>query len=71
MSKVLYIKANAKPEGMSRTFRISDRFVETYAGVHPDDEIITLDLCKERIDFLSADDINDIFGPKNEESCNG
>ena len=70
MSKVLYIKANAKPEGMSRTFRISDRFVETYAGVHPDDEIITLDLCKERIDFLSADDINDIFGPKNEESCN-
>ena len=35
MSKVLYIKANIKPEGQSRTFRISDEFVESYKKQHP------------------------------------
>ena len=30
MSKVLYIKANIKPEGQSRTFKISDKFIEEY-----------------------------------------
>jgi Acyl carrier protein phosphodiesterase len=70
MSKVLYIKANAKPEGASRTFRISDSFVEAYKQSHPGDEIITLDLYKEGIKFLSADDINTVFGPKTDESRN-
>ena len=28
MSKVLYVKANAKPEGVSRTFKISDSFIK-------------------------------------------
>lgn len=57
MSTVLYIKANAKPEGTSRTFRISDKFIETYKEHHPEDEIITLDLCKEGINFLSEEGV--------------
>lgn len=68
MSKVLYIKANAKPEGLSRTFRISDSFMEAYKQSHPEDEIITLDLYKEGIGLLTVEDINTVFGPKNEES---
>ncbi|MDF2543090.1 MAG: azoR2 [Herbinix sp.] len=70
MSKVLYIKANAKPEGASRTFRISDQFIKTYQQSHPEDEIITLDLSKEGIAFLKESDIADVFGPKSEESKN-
>lgn len=57
MSKVLYIKANAKPEGVSRTFRVSDSFVEAYKESHPNDEVITLDLYKENIGFLTEDDV--------------
>ena len=68
MSKVLYIKANAKPEGQSRTLKISDSFIEAYKKNHPEDEIITLDLYKEGIGLLSTDDINAVFGPKTEES---
>jgi FMN-dependent NADH-azoreductase len=57
MSTVLYIKANAKPEGVSRTFKISDEFIETYKKSHPDDEIITLDLYKEGISFLTEEGV--------------
>jgi FMN-dependent NADH-azoreductase len=57
MSKVLYIKANAKPEGESRTFRIADKFMEAYKKHHPQDEIVTLDLYKEDIHFLTVEDV--------------
>ncbi|EOU2040331.1 MAG: FMN-dependent NADH-azoreductase [Clostridium perfringens] len=70
MSKVLYIKANIKNEGESRTFKVSDSFVEEYKKNNPEDEIITLDLYKENIDFLRADDLGKLFGPKDEESKN-
>jgi len=70
MSKVLYIKANAKPEGAKRTFRISDSFIDSYRRQHPEDEIITLDLYKEGISLLTFNDINSVFGPKTEESRN-
>ncbi|MDK0538167.1 FMN-dependent NADH-azoreductase [Clostridium perfringens] len=70
MSKVLYIKANLKNEGESRTFKVSDSFVEEYKKNNPEDEIITLDLYKENIDFLRADDLGKLFGPKDEESKN-
>ncbi len=70
MSKVLYIKANIKNEGESRTFKVSDSFVEEYKRNNPEDEIITLDLYKENIDFLRADDLGKLFGPKDEESKN-
>ena len=68
MSKLLYIKANAKPEGESRTFKISDSFIQAYRESHPEDEIITLDLYKEDINFLTPDDIQTVFGPKTDES---
>lgn len=70
MGKVLYIKANAKPEEQSRTFRISDSFINEYKRFNPEDEIITLDLYKEGIKLLTAEDINAVFGPKNENSRN-
>lgn len=70
MSKVLYIKANAKPEGQSRTFKISDSFIDEYKQSNPNDEIITLDLYKEKIDFLKGADLGTVFGPKDEESRN-
>lgn len=70
MSSVLYIKANAKPEGSSRTFKISDSFMNAYRSNHPDDEIITIDLYKEGIKFLTENDIGTIFGPKTEGSRN-
>lgn len=70
MKKVLYIKANVKPEGESRTYKISDVFVEEYKKNNPEDEIITLDLYKENIDFLKEKDLEAVFGPKNEESRN-
>ena len=58
MSKVLYIKANVKPEGQSRTFKISDNFIAEYKKNNPSDEIITLDLYKEGINFLSEEGIS-------------
>lgn len=70
MGKVLYIKANSKPEGASRTFKISDNFVEQYRKQNPNDEIVTLDLYKEGISFLKEEDINSVFGPKTDESRN-
>lgn len=70
MSKVLYIKANIKPEGESRTFKVADKFIEEYKKANPNDEIITLDLYEEKIDFLRPADLGRIFGPKTEESKN-
>ncbi|MEZ0536695.1 FMN-dependent NADH-azoreductase [Caldicellulosiruptoraceae bacterium PP1] len=70
MAKVLYIKANPKSDEVSRTFRISERFIEAYKQYHPEDEIIKLDLYKENLRFLTIDDINQIFAPKDEESKN-
>jgi FMN-dependent NADH-azoreductase len=64
MSKVLYIKANAKKEGESRTFRISDSFLKTYHQNHADDEIIVLDLYKEGINFLPVGQLNELHTPK-------
>ena len=68
MSKVLYIKANAKPAGQSKTFAVSDYFIEQYKKYNPQDEIITLNLYQENIDFLCCDDITAVFGRKTEES---
>ena len=68
MQKVLYIKANIKPEGESRSFRVSDSFIEEYKKNNPQDEIITLDLYKEGINFLQGEDLQTVFGPKTEES---
>lgn len=68
MSKVLYIKANIKNAGESRTFKVSDSFVEEYMKNNPQDEVIVLDLYKEKIDFLRPEDLGVVFGPKNDDS---
>ncbi|MBU3811693.1 MAG: FMN-dependent NADH-azoreductase [Candidatus Niameybacter stercoravium] len=70
MSKVLYIKANIKKEGESRTFKVADSFIEEYKKNNPEDEIVVLDLYKENIDFLRPEDLGGIFGPKDETSKN-
>lgn len=70
MNKVLYIKANIKPEGESRTFKVSDSFIEEYKKNNPNDEITVLDLYKEKIDFLRPEDLQAVFGKKTEESKN-
>lgn len=57
MSKVLYIKANPKSDNASRTFQISEAFIEAYRQNHPDDEIVTLDLYAEGIGFLTAESV--------------
>ncbi|MDP4268218.1 MAG: NAD(P)H-dependent oxidoreductase [Bacteroidota bacterium] len=64
MTKVLYIKANARPDGISRTYRISDSFIKEYKKTHPADEIITLDLYKEGINFLPVGELSDLHRPK-------
>lgn len=64
MKKILYIKANAKPEELSRTFQISNNFIKEYEKLHPEDEITTLDLYKESIDFLTPDNLNELNEPK-------
>lgn len=63
MSKVLYIIANAKLEGESRTLRIADSFIEEYKSLHPDDEIITLDLYKEGIKMLPVGELGNLHMP--------
>lgn len=68
MSKVLYIKANGKAEEQSRTFKISNSFINEYKQNNPNDEIVTLDLYKENINFLKSEDLNAVFGPKDEKS---
>ena len=68
MSKVLYIKANIKKEGESRTFKVADSFIEEYKKNNPEDEIVVLNLYKENIDFLKPEDLGGIFGPKDETS---
>ncbi|QGU94084.1 FMN-dependent NADH-azoreductase [Clostridium bovifaecis] len=68
MSKLLYIKANPKPDNVSRTFRISEEFIKGYKEKNPQDEVITLDLYKENIHHLTLEDINDIFSQKGDDA---
>ncbi len=67
MSKVLYIKANAKTDGSSRTFKIANSFIENYKAQNPNDEIIVLDLYKEGVDFLTQEGLNIQRNKKDED----
>ncbi|MGL5348594.1 MAG: FMN-dependent NADH-azoreductase [Peptostreptococcaceae bacterium] len=67
MSKVLFIKANPKPDQESNTFRLANVFMEAYKENNPNDEIITLDLYEENIKNLDGKTIEKIFsGEENE-----
>lgn len=68
MKTLLYIKSNPKPNELSRTFQISEKFIESYKKKNPQDKVITLDLYKEDINFLTMESIQQIFGPKDENS---
>ncbi|MEG0371819.1 MAG: FMN-dependent NADH-azoreductase [Clostridium sp.] len=69
MAKVLYIKANPKIKG-SRSLEISDAFINEYKKSNPNDEVVTLDLYREKIDFINQEDLEYLFLPKNDESKN-
>ncbi len=60
MSKLLYVKANAKADGESRTFQISDSFIENYKANNPNDEVIELDLYDAGLQFLPKGKMNEL-----------
>lgn len=66
MSNLLYIKANIKQEGESRTFQVSDFFIEEYLRFHPEDKVSILDLYQEGIDFLRPNDLEAMSKGKEE-----
>jgi FMN-dependent NADH-azoreductase len=70
MSKVLYIKANPKPDSESNTFKLSNVFLEEYKKSNPNDEIVTLDLYKENIQPLNQKGLHDMFSGGNGEAYN-
>ncbi len=70
MAKILYIKANSRPDEVSRTYRISNSFIEAYRKNHPKDEIITLDLYKEGIGFLPGEGLSELHRPEPGEGMN-
>lgn len=68
MAKVLYIKCDAQKDNESRTYRMSDAFVEEYKKTHPEDEIVVLDLYAEDIDFLPKDKVMEVHIPAQGEN---
>ncbi len=69
MSKLLYIKSSPKGD-FSNTNSISDKFIEEYKVLNPEDEVITLDLYNEDLKFVTAQDLGTVFGAKDESSIN-
>ncbi len=69
MAKVLYIKCS--PNGKnSNTNRISDRFIEKYQLLNPSDQIEVLDLYEENLKFVTENDLETVFGSKDEKPRN-
>ena len=66
MAKVLYIKADAKDDEHSRTFQLSNAFVEEYKKENPEDEIITLNLYEEGIGFLPKGKLDELVVTKDD-----
>lgn len=54
---LLYVKANPKSDQESRTFQISEHFIQAYKAAHPEDQVVTLDLYQEKIGPLSSEEI--------------
>lgn len=55
MSQVIYIKANPKSNEASRTFRISEQFIDAYRQAHPGDTVVTMDLYRMGCQFLTEE----------------
>lgn len=63
MKKVLFIIATPKAKEESITLQMADEFVKAYKENNPEDEITTLDLYKENIQFLDMEVIREFFSP--------
>lgn len=68
MAKLIYIKANPKADKESRTFRISESFMNSYREANPGDEIITHDLYQEEVKPITAEELGTRLEPKEEDS---
>ncbi|MGI6449490.1 MAG: FMN-dependent NADH-azoreductase [Desulfitobacteriia bacterium] len=68
MATLLYIKANPKPDMDSRTFRISESFINAYREANPGDRIITRDLYAEGVKPITAEELQTRFNPKDESA---
>jgi len=55
MTKLLYITAHPHDDRQSYSMAAGKAFIETYKEVHPNDEIIHLDLYKEHIPHIDTD----------------
>ncbi|MEH7391608.1 FMN-dependent NADH-azoreductase [Bacillus sp. JJ1503] len=55
MSNVLYITANPHDETGSYSMEVGEAFIKSYRDLHPNDEIVHLDLYKANIPYLDAD----------------
>ncbi|AET68156.1 acyl carrier protein phosphodiesterase [Desulfosporosinus orientis DSM 765] len=68
MATLLYIKANPKTNQDSRTFRISETFIDSYRKKNPGDQIIIRDLYEENVQPLTAEQLQERFNAMDEES---
>jgi FMN-dependent NADH-azoreductase len=66
MAKLLYVKANPKSDQESRTFRLSETFINAYREANPGDQIITHDLYAEDVRPITADQLRARLDPKDE-----
>ncbi|SFI85096.1 FMN-dependent NADH-azoreductase [Thermoflavimicrobium dichotomicum] len=55
MATVLYITANPKPVHQSYSLSVAEEFLNAYRQVHPQDEVIELDLYKIDIPYIDLD----------------
>ncbi|MGZ0087405.1 FMN-dependent NADH-azoreductase [Caldibacillus thermoamylovorans] len=58
MTKVLYITAHPHDDTQSYSMAVGKAFIDTYQQVHPDHEVIHLDLYKEYIPEIDVDVFN-------------
>ncbi|NLI91807.1 MAG: FMN-dependent NADH-azoreductase [Peptococcaceae bacterium] len=66
MATLLYVKANPKSDQESRTFRISEAFINAYRKANPGDQMITHDLYAENIRPITAEQLQTRYTPKDE-----
>ncbi|MGP7819598.1 FMN-dependent NADH-azoreductase [Niallia sp. 01092] len=55
MAKVLYITAHPLNETVSYSLAAGKAFIEEYKAVNPNDEVVHIDLFKEKIPYIDAD----------------
>ncbi|SDZ48351.1 FMN-dependent NADH-azoreductase [Evansella caseinilytica] len=55
MAKVLFITAHPLDESQSYSMAVGKAFIDTYKQLHPNDEVVHLDLFKENIPYIDAD----------------